>query len=752
MDHQLSAPGAPPHIDPPGGAVDLANCAREPIHTPGAVQPHGAVLVIDAHSGAVIQTSAHARTVMGLAPEDILGLHLSELCGEVAARELHARAVHQTGTALRPMRIDIAGVPLDAHAYVPADGLIGIDVERATARSIAAQDVAARVSDWTARLQHADTIDAVLDCAAEVLHHLTGFDRAWAYRFADDDHGIVVAEHRSADIESFLGLHFPESDIPAQARELYRRYGTRVIIDSHAEAVGLVPRETPDHDAWLDLSRSGLRAVSPIHLRYLRNMGVRSSLSVPIVVDGRLFGLLSAHNYGATRPVPVAMRAECEALGVIVAMRVGSVLELEDARTRAGLRDSMMRILASLARHEAVADGIVGDPDALLAICDATGALAMVEPGKVRSVGRVPSAEAIATFAEALPGLWDADGTFSATTVSDQVPGLGGEAATAAGVLAVSLGRDRWLAWLRPEVVEEVTWGNRDKGLALREPSGELRLGYRESFERWVDEVSGGARPWSVAELEAVRTLRASITSFLVGHTDRLARLNDELRRSNAELDAFAYAAAHDLRVPTHTIERLCRLVVDRTEGRLEPAVADDLRLAADLAGDMESLLRSLLEYAKVGAAPLERVPLNLRAVTGDVVRMLGARVPPDAVIVAEDRTVEADAVGMRQLLLNLLWNAIKYSEGAPQIHVGSSDEAPGRLFVRDQGIGIAPQHHERVFELFQRLHPSGAHGGGDGAGLAVCRRIVERHGGRIWIESELGAGTTVWWTLTADG
>lgn len=748
----MNSPNSPyvvPELLQPGARIDPANCAREPIHTPGSIQPHGALLVVRVADGVVVQTTEASRLVFGLDPDDVLGRSLADVCGAEAAEIVRAAGGAHRAYGVQPLRIEIAGVTLDAHCHVPAEGLVAIDLEPAAALPAAVQQTAGRISGWAADLQGAEDVDTVLEIATDALHELVGFDRTWAYRFADDDHGIIAVERCRIDLISFDGLHFPESDIPSQARELYLKHGTRVIGDVRARPNGLVPPDGQGGAPWLDLSGSGLRAVSPMHVRYLGNMGVLSSLSVPIGVDGRLFALLSAHNYTRVKRVSMALRAECDALGAMVSMRMASVLQLERARGVARARDAVATLVEGLAATDDLSAVFAARQGALLDLCGASGAVVSLGSGRLHHLGVTPPADAVHRFAAVVDQLLGAR-EILATDCSADLPGVGEHPEEAAGVLVARLaaGHGRWIAWFRPERVEEVTWGNRDKQLVVREPSGDLRLGYRESFERWVEEVRGTARPWQAAEIEGAERLRGALGSFLIEHAERLARVNRELARSNEELDAFAYAAAHDLQVPVHTIERLVRSVVDRQGDRLDEQLSGDLELAADMAESVDGLLRSLLEYAKVGARQQHPQEVSLRAVTREVLRMLGERLPAEAIVDVHDVRVQADVVSIRQVLLNLIWNAIKYSDGPPRITVGieQRDEPLPVLFVRDRGIGIAPEHHEHVFELFRRLH-TGTEASGDGAGLAVCRRLVERYGGRIWIESELGAGTTVCWT-----
>lgn len=749
----------------PGEPIDLENCAREPIHLAGAVQAQGAVLVARLSDRVIVQSSANCHAVLGLAPAEVIGRSLDDLFGVDAVDRLEFAAAQPAGPRVRPDLVDLDGREFDTHAFAPAPALLGIDIEPASAMTPDALAVIARVSRWTAYLQQQQGIDGLLQEAAAALRDLTGFARAWAYRFEPDGHGVIVAEDSAPGLESFLGLHFPESDIPLQARRLYQANGARVIGDTETSDAPLVPLENPETGAPTDLSGSGLRAVSPIHVRYLRNMRVRSSMSVPIIVGGELWGLLSAHAYDEPVHVSIRTRAECEMLGAITSMQLSTVEELSRTRDSLLLGEMVARINEQLAAHDSFAEGLTADADAMLGVCRASGAIVAIG-GEVATVGVVPEPRDLEVLLATLAA--QPDDLVMTHHVAAMAPHLDRLADIASGIIAFPLSRSRgnWVIWLRPEQVHEVTWGNRDHELVRRDPSGAMELGHRESFERWVEQVHQQAVPWTVAEIDAVNGLRTALGTLLIARTERLARLNDELARSNDELDAFAYAAAHDLREPVRGIEQFADFLLEDAGEQIGEAGREHVQTILRLTHRMDGLLSTLLEYAQIGESAWTRTAVHLPTLVEEVRELLATRIPPDVRVHVDDLTVHADEAGLRQLLLNLIWNAVKYAPGKHDIHVGGrwlseaedglprarrsllGDRDPVALFVRDEGIGIAPEHHDEVFELFRRLHPRDAFGGGCGAGLTLARRIVERHGGVIWIDSALGEGSTVNFTL----
>jgi PAS domain S-box-containing protein len=236
---------------------------------------------------------------------------------------------------------------------------------------------------------------------------------------------------------------------------------------------------------------------------------------------------------------------------------------------------------------------------------------------------------------------------------------------------------------------------------------------------------------------------------------ERLRRTADELQRSNAELEQFAYVASHDLQEPLRMVASYTQLLARRYRGRLDDDADEFIAYAVDGAQRMQQLIQDLLAYSRVGTRGRAFAPVDCAAVVDRAVGDLGGAVAESGAVVTRDDlpSVLADPTQLRQLFQNLIGNALKYRGAAPpRVHVSAAREAARageawHFAVRDNGIGIAPAYAERIFAVFQRLHTQAEYPG-TGIGLAICRKIVERHGGRIWVASTPGAGATFHFTL----
>jgi chemotaxis family two-component system sensor kinase Cph1 len=300
---------------------------------------------------------------------------------------------------------------------------------------------------------------------------------------------------------------------------------------------------------------------------------------------------------------------------------------------------------------------------------------------------------------------------------------------------------------------------------------GQLFLSPRQSFEAWSQEVENTAAPWLPLEVEAARAIRLHISDIRVkilnelqARAASLSRLNTELTRSNDELDSFAYVASHDLKEPLRGIHNYSIFLLEDYAEILDEEGVSKLKTLVRLSERMEALIDSLLQMSRIGRLDLELQPTNMNHLVGEVIELLHPRLEQTNTKV-EVRgtlpTVQADPTRLREVLNNLLTNALKYSDKTERrIVVGEAD--PGKtgvrggtnsvdyyvFYVQDNGIGIDPRHHDTIFRIFRRLHAQDKYGGGTGAGLAIAKKMIEKHGGELWVESVVGQGATFYFSI----
>jgi chemotaxis family two-component system sensor kinase Cph1 len=345
---------------PPGTPVDLTNCEREPIHVPGSIQPRGVLIAVSDPDHVVQQVSENLAELTGVAWDQALGRPLAEVLGAAAAG-----AVIRSGSAFGDLRernpieltLDVGGdrVPVDAILHrtvmpgdLPVSSLV-VELEPARGpRPFSFPNTYQAVRGTVGELNRASSLQELYDITAQAVRTLTGFDRVMVYRYDADYNGEVVAEARSELVpNSFLGLHYPASDIPAQARALYEKNWIRLISDVDYAPTPLRPTAHPVSGSPLDLTFSTLRSVSPIHIEYLKNMGVRASMSISLLRGDKLWGLIACHHYSGPHAPPYATRAAAEFLGSALSLRLVDRAEEDEVRRALEVRATLTRLTAA---------------------------------------------------------------------------------------------------------------------------------------------------------------------------------------------------------------------------------------------------------------------------------------------------------------------------------------------------------------------------------------------------------------------
>ncbi|MGZ4496270.1 MAG: SpoIIE family protein phosphatase [Nocardioides sp.] len=526
---------AEPQHTPAYGTTDLERCEDEPIHIPGAIQPHGVLLAVDPATLVVAVASANCESMVGVPLAAAVGSPLSAFLGDDVAEEVRRRRDEGTFRepliATLPTSVDgeLGGEEVDVHLHLSGSRLV-VEVETlGRPRSVMLSYQSARGA--MGRLAGETTVVGLAARLASEVRELTEFDRVMVYRFDRDWNGEVIAEEHREDLNAFLGLHYPASDIPAQARRLYTVNWTRLIADVDYAPVPLDPMLDPDTRAPLDLSHSTLRSVSPIHLEYLRNMGVTSSMSVSLVIDGELWGLIACHHYsGPHRPSQDA-RAAAEFLGQVASQQVAERQRSDEREVALTTSTRLTRMVGRVAAAtQPTLDALVEDPEFLELMAATGGALAY--DGLIRTVGDCPPVELLPLVASSLLGPED-----GAVGVTDQLrdahPGFAAYDDLPGGALVIGTLPDRWLAWFRPSIEQTVDWGGdpRNKRLASEEDAS-VRLSPRKSFDKWREVVSGRSLPWEPGDLSTAGALRSQVNGLLLKRSRDQIQVAESLQRS----------------------------------------------------------------------------------------------------------------------------------------------------------------------------------------------------------------------------
>ncbi|MPQ98265.1 SpoIIE family protein phosphatase [Modestobacter sp. I12A-02628] len=552
----------PPAADflAPGAPVDLSNCEREPIHVPGSIQPRGVLLAVTEPDQVVVQVSENLADVFGVPWQQALGRPLTEVLGVVPAG-----AIARSASAFGDLRernpveliIDRDGTPLPVDALlhrvvfgggatassawgsVRSDAPAGdarvstlvVELEPASGpRPFSFPNTYQAIRGTVAQLDRAATVQELYDITAQAVRALTGFDRVMVYRYDADHNGEVVAEAKAGHLDSFLGLHYPASDIPAQARALYEKNWIRLISDVGYTPARIHPVDHPGTGRPLDLTWSALRSVSPIHVEYLSNMGVQASMSISLLRDGKLWGLIACHHHSGPHAPPYATRAAAEFLGSTLSVRLVDRVSDDEMRRALRARSTLAWLTAAtLDEDRTLTDALLGEPD-LLQLVPADSVVVSLR-GDLGSAGASLSERLIARLAR-----WAAtrgEDVVATDCLRDSAPELGAPAGDASGALVVPLPGDQFVLWVRGETVRTVDWGGDPHNKAIAESDGDqVRISPRKSFERWRETVRGRSEPWTPAELADVAQLRTHLLEALYARSRRVQQAAETLQRS----------------------------------------------------------------------------------------------------------------------------------------------------------------------------------------------------------------------------
>ncbi|OBA64319.1 histidine kinase [Mycobacterium sp. 1100029.7] len=527
------------HIDdlvPVGTRIDLDNCAREPIHIPGSIQPRGVLAVVQEPAFEVRQVSANVAELLGRSVDAVVARHLSALIGPE-----HAARVEQVASTFGSLRqhnplecmIDVGGErrAFDAILHREPGGVLLVELEIAYGeRPVSFPNTYQAVRGAVEELNRASTLTELYDTAARAVRDLTGFDRVMVYRYDEEYNGEVVAESKRDDLNSFLGLHYPSTDIPAQARSLYEKNWIRLISDIDYTPAPLVPSIDPKTGTPLDLTYATLRSVSPIHIEYLQNMGVHASMSISLLRQGRLWGLIACHHYAGPHLPPFGTRAAAEFLGSTLSLRLVDRFEDEQLQKRLTSQAVLGKLTAAtLDDREPLTEALLGAPD-LLDLVPADGVVVSIE-GELQTRGSVPSPEVVAAVIEWARGADDE--IASSECLSREVPTLELDPQLAAGALVLNLPDGQYAMWFRREVLRSVDWGGDPHNKAIAVSEGDaMRLSPRKSFDRWREIVHQRSEPWTLSETESAGSLRRHLVESLYRRTRGALRVAETVQRS----------------------------------------------------------------------------------------------------------------------------------------------------------------------------------------------------------------------------
>jgi diguanylate cyclase (GGDEF)-like protein len=543
--------------------VDLSNCEREPIHIPGSIQPHGVLLVADPADLRVVFASANTASLLGMPAASILGGSLQD-CLPAGVYGKLVRQDDQGRSIFEPLRsyhfsVDRSHFHFEIRQF---NDLVYIEIETEVPEP-ESESLPAVAQRMVGRMRAATSLPQLLQMAAAELRQLTGYDRVMSYQFAEDGHGIVVAEDADSEMEPYLGLHYPASDIPAQARRLYLLQRIRVIANCDYLPVPLL---TFRHDPVpsLDLTFCNLRSISPIHIEYLKNMSVGATLTLSLIVDDDLWGMLVCHHRTPRLPSP-AIRSSCDLVSQMTSFLIRARIEQDTLEAAMLARSRVEEIASHLHRQTGICEALAAAHEQLLQLVGAGGALICFE-GKAELIGRTPPLQDAMQLLDRLHGK-SGGKVFAHNSIPELLPEFASLKTTASGVVLMPIlgSQENVILWFRPEIMETIHWGgNPEKPVEIDSATG--RVSPRKSFDIWKTQVAGHSLPWTSADTRAANEVRRTISDYLLakaegslsslGLIDTLTLLPNRRRLQNELRLRAESSEAHHLAVILINLDR----------------------------------------------------------------------------------------------------------------------------------------------------------------------------------------------------
>ena len=517
--------------------VDLTNCDREPIHISGHIQPHGVLLVVQEPQLEILQVSENTLHLLGFAPESAIGQDLSLLFDPLQLEKLKACLRNENLKTVNPIKLYVErpGKSLEFDCILHrVQEVLMVELELATSQeNLSVFSFYHSVRATVSKIQSAKNLKDLCQVTVEEVRQISGFDRVMVYQFDPEGNGAVIAEDKAEKLSPFLGLNYPSSDIPKQARQLYSLNWLRLIPDINYKPVPIVSGKNAITTQPRDLSFSVLRSVSPIHIEYLQNMGVAASMSISLIKDKELWGLIACHNY-TPKYLNYELRAACEFIGQVMSLELQSKEGNEDYDYKLHLKSLQSKIFEDISTSENLSQVLVKCQHNLLEAVNAQGA-AIVFGDNCYRVGQTPEGESLKYLTQWVQKHLNQE-IFYTDSLTKCYPEAEEFKDTASGCLAIAISPTQkiYVLWFRPEVIKTVNWaGNPNKPLQTDE-DGNYRLSPRKSFELWKENVRYKSLPWKQCEIDAALELRKAMINIVLCQIDKLEKLNRALEESVA--------------------------------------------------------------------------------------------------------------------------------------------------------------------------------------------------------------------------
>ena len=724
-----------------GYRTDIHTCDEEPIHLISHIQSHGYLICVSKETYNIEYVSENIIHLFKL--KDLLGKNIAVIDNEIGNKLLtdllNVQFRSENVGTYNPYQVELNDKHYNIISHFYQNHAI-LEFEPA------ASEVESKLTQKTLGeimiklMPSSGSLNELMQDAAKYIKELLSFDRVMVYQFHEDWHGHVIAEAREESLEPYLGLHYPASDIPKQARELYKKNLTRLISDVDSNAVPVLSHKKEP----LDMTLSQLRSVSPMHIEYMKNMGVKASYSISLLKDNELWGLISCHHY-QPKFIDYEKRKSSEIISQYLSTIISVKLEHQNDVYFKNNIEIINVLDEQMRRDWDIAQGLTAHETNVVDLFDGNCA-ALVYDRKITTVGNCPSDDKIRAIVDWIHRNQSMKKVYKTTNISKHIPEATADCKICSGVMAFAISHEmkEYILFFKPEKIENVDWAGEKAKEQTIEADGSIRFSPRKSFDKWTEEVKYTSEPWKDWEVKAAMDLLEKIASIVQLKSNEIRRLNDRLNIAYQELDTFSYTLSHDLKTPLNTIRGYIELYLEEInesveENPLFSKVVSSIQL-------MENMISSILKYSKLSREELELKEVNLYDIVEDVTEQvsIGKKFSAFENTLPESITVKGNDTMLFQVFLNLIDNAVKYSSSKKDAFVKIYEKSNNEnviIYIEDNGIGMEPQYHDSIFNLFSRI-PATEKIEGTGVGLAITKRIMDKHKADIDVTSKYGEGT----------
>ncbi len=732
--------------------VTLTNCEHEPIHIPGKIQPHGFLIGVTSNWKIDFCTE-NIAVYLNILHTQVLGKDFTAVFGSETQKQILEYSNEDKIQDVFPLETELFGKLFQISIHKSHDIYV-LEAEPQFPDKEKLVDVYTQTIQFVTQMNNTKSLKDLCALVAHGTREITGYDRVMIYRFDEQYNGEVFAENCREDLEPFLGLHYPHTDIPAQARELYIRNELRLIVDIDYQPVPIFTVDDQEHKN-LDLSLSILRSTSPIHVEYLKNMGVGATLTISPIHHGRLWGLIACHHYSEKNISP-EIRLAAKLQGQFITSQI-DIRQSNDENINAQKTNLALEQLTSLDLPiiQDSLETITAAPQ-LLELCNAAG-VSIVSRGKIYKNGLTPCDEKITKLIEEIYAKGKNE-IFTTNKISDEFPEIAQDS-NFAGIIYHSLGNNDHIIWYRPESITEINWGGDPEKSIIKDSNG---LHPRNSFNIWKQIVKNQSSIWRQYEINAAiqyaHTLHNQLILIMLSEEEEKYRNQSEiLKETNSELENINWISTHDLQEPLRKIQLITSKMLSELDVISIESISNSLHRVSKSANRMSGLLEDILKYTRIKNTRDKLQEVDLNKILKSTIKEMHESIAESTAVIEHENLPEVHAIGflMRQLFINILQNSLKYAAAERQLKIKiTASQEPVLMHDRykvychwvrfsDNGIGFEQKYSESIFKVFTRLHTQEQYTG-SGVGLALCKKIMQAVGGDIRAEGKPNVGTDI--------